>query len=42
MLEQDLEDIAENQVLHPKIQQSAYELLMERRKREKKTGSEKS
>jgi len=30
MLEQDLEDIAENQVLHPKIQESAWELLQER------------
>jgi len=32
MLEQDLEDIADNEVLHPKIQESALELLMERRK----------
>ncbi len=33
MLEQDLEEIAENQVLHPKIQRAALELLIERRKK---------
>lgn len=32
LLEQDLEDIAENEVLHPRIQESAMELLLERRK----------
>lgn len=43
MLEQDLEDIAENEVLHPRIQESALELLMERRKarEEQKQTSEK-
>jgi len=36
MLEQDLEDIAENQVLHPKIQHSALEILVQRRKKKKR------
>ncbi len=35
MLEHDLEDIADNEVLHPKVQESALELLLDRSKARK-------
>lgn len=40
LLEQDLVEIAENEVLHPKIQEAALELVLEKQKARQARGSE--
>lgn len=40
MLEQDLEDLADNEVLHPKVRESAWELVLEKQRARKPEGQE--
>jgi len=40
LLEQDLEDIADNEVLHPRIQEAAWDLVMEKRNARQGGGKE--